>query len=266
MPDSFYVREDESVFSATDYTVGPWARDAQHGGPPAALLGRAIEDTVGPDKQIVRVTFDILRPVPVGKVELQTRVVRPGKKVSLVESTMSAAGKEVMRAAGWAIRTTDLELPDAQGDPPATSPERIESMDPATVVPPTPDHSSELKTYLHATEWRFTSGGFLETGPANAWLRTRVPLIEGEQDTPLTKVLAVADSASGVSGALDFFKWLYINTDLSVYLHRLPEGPWINLDAVTTPERSGVALCSARLSDERGPIGTSSQALFIAPR
>lgn len=247
------------MFLPTDFTIGPWSRDAQHGGPPAALLGRAIEREAGADKQIVRISFDILKPVPLAPLVVETKVVRPGKRVSLIESSLSADGEVVMRASAWAIRIAELDLEASEANEPAPQgPEACPSMDPSTVVPPT--------SYLHGTEWRFASGGFFEPGPAVAWLRTRVPLIEGEEDTPLTKVLAVADSASGVSGAVDFLEWLYINTDLSVYLHRMPEGPWIRIDAVTRVEPTGVAVATAILSDEKGRIGTSSQALFVAHR
>lgn len=257
MNDSFFKKHDE-LFVPSDLTIGPWSRDAQHGGPPAALLGRTIERAAGEDKQVVRVVFDILRPVPVKPLSVTTNVVRPGKKVTLIEATLACDGEVVMRASAWAIRIAELEIPGPPSDVPQSSPELYEPMDPSTIVPPT--------SYLHGTDWRFVSGAFLEPGPAVAWIRTRVPLVEGEEDSPLVKVLAVADSASGVSGALDFSEWLYINTDLSVYLHRLPRGPWIKIDAVTTPEPAGVALTSARLYDEHGPIGTSSQALFITPR
>ncbi|MDQ3646242.1 MAG: thioesterase family protein [Actinomycetota bacterium] len=257
MPDSFFVKQDEASFSPTDRTIGPWSRDAQHGGPPAALLGRCIEREAGPGKQIVRISFDILKPVPVGPLTVETSTIRPGRKVSLHEATLTSDGIAVMRAVAWAIRLTEVGLPAPEAEPPPP-PQNYEPMDFSTIVPP--------PNYLHATEWRFVSGAFLEQGPAIAWLRTLVPLVEGEEDSALTKVLAVTDSASGISGALDFFKWLYINVDLSVYLHRMPEGPWIRIDAVTTPEPTGNGLTSARLSDQKGPIGTSSQALFLQPR
>ena len=260
MPPSFFTPLDDGLFSPTDYTIGPWSREAQHGGPPAALLGRAIEKEAGPEKQVVRVVFDILKPVPLTPLRVETKVVRPGKRVALIESSLSSEQGIVMRASGWALRVTELELPEesvVKADPPP-GPEGYADMNPSDITTPL--------SYLHATEWRFVRGGFFEPGPAIAWLRTVVPLVEGEEDSPLVRVLAVADSASGVSGALDFAKWLYINTDLSVYLHRMPEGPWILVDAITRPGESGVAVATADLSDERGHIGASSQALLIDPR
>ena len=115
-------------------------------------------------------------------------------------------------------------------------------------------------------DWRFVRGGFLEPGPATAWARMRQPLVEGEEVEPLSRVLVVADSGSGISAALDFGKWIFINPDLSVYLHRLPRGEWVCLDARTTLEPNGVGLATSTLSDESGVIGRGLQALFVAPR
>ncbi|MGI8408134.1 MAG: thioesterase family protein [Actinomycetota bacterium] len=258
MADSFYQEDGANRFLPTELTIGPWGPDAQHGGPPSALLGRAIELEHGEGKQVARIVFDILRPVPLQPLLVDTRVVRPGKKVSLVEASLSAGDDVVMRASAWLIRRTQLDLRSVTGATPWPGPEAVAVMDAERIAP-------ELN-YLHATEWRFVTGDFLQPGPATAWIRATVPLVEGEENSSLTHVLAVADSASGVSGALDFFKWLYINTDLSVYLHRPPTGPWICIDAETTPQPSGLGLASATLYDEQGPIGTSSQSLYLSPR
>lgn len=258
MTEAFFIPRGESLFEPTDFTIGPWSRDAQHGGPPAALLGRSLALSAGTGQQLARVVFDILRPVPLQPLTVTTNVIRPGKKVSLIEASLHCDDQLVMRASAWAMRTAEMDLPGPSPDVEQASPDNYERMDPSLIT----EHTS----YLHGTEWRFVSGSFFEPGPAVAWIRTLVPLVAGEEDSPLTKVLAVADSASGVSGALEFHKWVYINTDLSVYLHRMPRGPWIKIDAITTPEATGTALASGRLYDEQGPVGTSSQALFIEPR
>ncbi|MEA2499033.1 MAG: hypothetical protein QOH26_1438, partial [Actinomycetota bacterium] len=157
MSSSFYARGGDGVFLPSDYTIGPWSREAQHGGPPAALLGRALEKEAGPEKQIVRITYDILKPVPLTPLEVQSKVVRPGKKVALIESSMQSDGVTVMRAAGWAIRTAELDLPasGAEEEPPE-GPDGYAGMGPWEPDPRT--------NYLRATEWRFVAGGFFDPG------------------------------------------------------------------------------------------------------
>lgn len=258
MSDSFYVDLGDGLFRSTLWTTGPWGPGAQHAGPPSALMGRAIEAAAPEGAHVARVTSEILRPVPITDLKVEARVRRPGRSVALLEATLTAAGDEVMRASAWAIRTAELEVPaDAAPDVPP---------------PPPPDDVPNLfeerteTDYIAAMEWRFVSGSFFDLGPATAWLRMKVPLVEGEDPTPLQRVLTAADSSSGISGALDFSSWLYVNPDLSVHLHRPLEGEWVCLEAVTTPERSGVGLTVAALYDRRGPVGRSAQSLFVAPR
>lgn len=121
-------------------------------------------------------------------------------------------------------------------------------------------------SYLRAMEWRFVRGSWLEPGPATTWARMRVSLVEGEEVSPLSRVLALADSGNGISAAIDFSRWVFINPDLSVYLHRLPEGEWVCLDAETTVEPAGIGLATSVISDQSGVIGRGMQSLFIGPR
>ena len=115
-------------------------------------------------------------------------------------------------------------------------------------------------------EYRFVRGGFRELGPATVWMRMRQPLVEGEEPTPLQRVLAAADSGNGVSATLDSPRYLFINVDLSVHLHRLPAGEWVCLDAITAPEPTGIGLADTALHDERGPIGRALQTLLVRER
>ena len=115
-------------------------------------------------------------------------------------------------------------------------------------------------------DYRFVSGGFLEPGPALVWLRMRQPLVEGEAPSPLVRVLVAADSGNGVSAALDYRRFLFINTELTVHLTREPAGEWVCLDAVTRPGTLGVGLAESVLSDERGRIGRAAQTLLVRER
>jgi len=120
--------------------------------------------------------------------------------------------------------------------------------------------------YHTAMDYRFTEGAFIEPGPATVWMRMGIPLVPGEEPTPLQRVLAAADSGNGVSAALDWKKYLFINVDLTVHLHRMPEGDWVCLDAVTRPEPNGIGMADTRLLDERSSIGRAAQTLLIAER
>ena len=82
---AFYLPAGDGRFEPTELTRGPWTAGTQHAGPPAALLGRAIEQKAPPDLRVARVTFDIARPVPIAPLEVATAVVREGRSVVVIE-------------------------------------------------------------------------------------------------------------------------------------------------------------------------------------
>jgi hypothetical protein len=263
MSSAFYV-SDGGLFVSSELTRGPWDPDAQHAGPPAALIGRELERCPSPsgqgDWQLGRITYEILRSVPIAPLRVTAEVVRPGKSVELLSATLADDEGPVITASAWRIarRTVALpgDLPGGAQPPPGPS---------EGTAGPFFETGQEVG-YHTAMEYRFIEGGFVEPGPAAVWMRMGVPLVEGEQPTPLQRVLTAADSGNGVSATLEWTRFLFINVDLSVHLHRMPAGEWVCLDALTTPEASGVGLADTALRDERGPIGRALQTLLVRER
>ena len=261
MSDAFYERDGDFLV-ATESTRGPWDPGAQHAGPPAALLGRALEGLEEAEAfQIGRISFDILRSVPIAPVRVSARILRPGRRVQLVEAELSDAGGEVlMRATAWRLRTAAVEIPAelAVPDPPPPGPEQGSKVQ---FFP-----TGQDRGYHTAMEVSFIAGGFVEPGPATVWLRMREPLVAGEETTPLQRTLVVADVGNGVSATLDYRRYLFINVDLTVQLESLPAGEWIGVDARTLPRPNGVGTAESVLSDERGRIGRAAQTLLVSER
>jgi hypothetical protein len=275
--DAFY-RLDGERYLPTELTRGPWDPESQHAGCPAALLGREIElfrdrddggleqvaggatpAALGPDFQVGRITFEILRPVPIEPLTASAQLVRPGRRVALCEATLASEENEVMRAKAWLIRRGGIDLPPSEEETEA--------------VPPGPDRGESSRPpgfeevgYHGAIDYSFVFGSWTDPGPATAWLRMRCPLVEGEEPSPLVRVLVAADTGNGISWMLDWNRFLFINVDLSVHLHRLPAGEWVCLESRTLAEPNGVGLADTRLYDERGPIGRAAQTLLVAER
>jgi hypothetical protein len=254
--DTFYVPAGDGQWRATVHTAGPWDAGAQHGGPPSALLGRAIQRCQPrDDMMIARFTVEILSSIPVGELSVQARLSRPGRSVELLEAAASAGGREVARAAAWRVlRTGDvavasrLPVPAELPDTPSKAP------------------SGFLDGYLSAIEWRAVQGGFTSPGPAVVWGKMRYPLVPDEEPSPLERVLTMADSGNGASWELDIRRWLFINPELTVHLHREAVGEWICLDAQTAVSPGGAGLASSVISDTAGPVGVGAQSLLVAPR
>jgi hypothetical protein len=267
MPESFF-EPDGDAYIATEATRGPWDPGAQHAGPPAALIGREVErlgggrmgSSEGPRAQIGRITYEILRPVPIARLRVEAEIVRPGRRVEMFTATLTDDGGEVLvRAQGWRLRADRVDFETPGGFPEV--PPGPEQAEPGRF----PDIGYDVG-YHTAMDYRFVDGAFVELGPATVWMRMGLPLLPGEQPTPLQRVLIAADSGNGVSVALDWSRYLFINVDLTVHLHRLPEGEWVCLDAVTLPEPSGIGMSDTRLFDERGAIGRGVQTLLVAER
>ncbi len=245
-------------FLATELASGPWDPNAQIGGAPAALLARAFERIPGPEALIVgRVTYDFIRPAPIGPVSVRAEVARDGRRVQLLEGAMLADGIEVVRARALRVHRALGGAGSSDGVAP----------------PPGPDagRTGELPG-LHrprfatdANEIRFVEGGF-GGGPGTAWFRLTRPLVPGEQVTSIQRLAAAADFGAGLSGTLPREDYLFINVDLTLYVEREPVGEWICLESQTRIHADGIGLAESVLYDERGRVGRATQALLVAPR
>jgi hypothetical protein len=262
LPRALYVPADDG-YQATALTIGPWDPGLQHAGPPAALLAREVERTGGIEGgQAVRLAYDILGPVPVGPVRVQASVVRPGRRIELVEAVLTGADdRPLIRLTAWRMRVRG----DGVVPPPVVA---------AHPAPAGPEESrredarffSTDVAYHRALDWRFAAGTFNSPGPATAWTTPRCVLVEGEPITALEHLLVMTDAASGISAALDWTAATFANVDLTVALHRPPRGDWLGMDATTVLGDTGAAQCFAVLFDADGPVGRSAQALFVEPR
>jgi acyl-Coa thioesterase superfamily protein/acyl-CoA thioesterase superfamily protein len=258
MAESFFEPRGDR-FVATELTRGPWDPRLMHGGPPAALLGRAMEALAGDGMQIARMTVELLRPLVIGELELHATLTRPGKRVRVVTGALVAGGTEIVRASALAIRTTEIDLGEVKA--------------PKVAVPPLPQGLTpwtfpffvEAVGYHTAMEIRIARGEF-GNGPLTAWMRMRVPLVPGEEPSGLVRTLAAADSSNGLSIALDLRHFTFLNPDLTVCLHRMPVGEWVALEAATTPQPTGIGLAESALFDREGPIGRAVQTLLVEKR
>ena len=253
-------------FGPTAATAGPWSSAAQHGGPPAALLARAIEGLdEGTPRQVGRFTMDLLGPVPVAEVSVRATVVRPGRTVSLCQAEIAdASGRVVARAQAWTFPVVEagegVGVVDGAGRtdvPPGRGPAEGRHEDPP---------AGWSRGYLDAIEWRWLEGAITRPGRARVWMRPLVPLVPDEAMSPLQRLLSCVDSASGASAVLDTAHWNFMNTELSVHVLRPLAGEWVCLDAETVIGPGSVGLATSSAYDETGLVARSAQALLVSPR
>jgi Thioesterase-like superfamily len=245
-------------FVATAYACGPWDESAQHGGAPASLLMRAFEALPSVDGlALARVTYEFVRPAPIGAVEVRAEIVRPGRRVQLLEGTMTAEGVEVVRAR--ALRVQRAQASDAgpiAGAAPA---------DPAAGRPMSLQLPHRPMFAPDAVEIRFVTGDWGDN-PCAAWFRLCRPLVGSEMPSPLQHLAAAGDFGNGISAALSWDDYLFINPDLTLYVEREPAGEWICLESQTRIWGDGIGIAESVLYDERGRVGRATQSLLVAPR
>jgi hypothetical protein len=253
---SFYEPLGDGRFASTEHTRGPWDPAFQHAGPPAALLGRAIERCEPREGFVLaRATFEILRAVPVAEVAVAARVARPGRSVELLEAELTVEGEPVMTVRAWRVKASSAPDVNRDGPPP-----------PRPDEPSPPPPGLDGFGYGRAVELRFAAGGWGQRRPATVWTRLLQPIVPDEEPSGVQRVLAVADSGNGVSAVLSWDEWLFINTELTVHFRREPRGEWICLDAETSLANGGAGLARSVLSDDDGVVAQGAQALLVAPR
>ncbi|MEM1417648.1 MAG: acyl-CoA thioesterase domain-containing protein, partial [Myxococcota bacterium] len=236
MSQAFYRRDDAGSLVPTPYTIGPWDPRFQHGGPPAALLAGAAE-RFGDDAAafvVTRVTVELLRPLGLVPLRVKVTPLRLGRQAQWLEATLEAEGKLLARAGVVRIARADVALPPrfVEPDPPPPGPEGYGEF----VIP----LFEREEGYHRGVDVRIVEGVWGE-GPLTAWMRPRVPLVEGETASPLERAMILVDAVNGLAPALPFRAFGFINPDLTVHLRRPLEGEWLAIAGRSIPERPAMA-------------------------
>ena len=244
------------VFESTDGTRSNWDAEIQHGSPPLALMTKAIEELAAPPLRIGRLTLDILGAIPVVPVKVRAWTVRPGARIALMCAEMIPVGGErpVARVTAWLLATGDTGDVASDRHPPLREGESV----------PNPHAWMGAPGYLETVSWRKQATAPGES--AEVWLSPLVPLVDGEPVTDVQRLAMVVDSANGVGAALDPDEFLFMNTDTTVHLHRVPSGSDFALRARASIGPDGIGVTTADLFDRQGFVGTSAQTLLVLRR
>jgi hypothetical protein len=262
--ESIFVADGER-FVPTELACGPGTPRPLHGGAPAALITAVFERMQpGDELAIGRLSFELLRPIPMAPLTLSTSIVRPGRRVQELAAELRSGDELIARAGALRVQPVPVEaareaVAPSRIDAPIPGPEQAEPLRFAL------DDSPAASFAATAMEMR-SFGTPSRRAPGRVWMRLRHPLLPGEPLTPLARLAATADFGNGVSAALPFDRYLFINADLTVHLHRRPRGEWIGLDARTLLREGGAGAAEGLLHDVHGPVGRAFQTLVVQPR
>jgi hypothetical protein len=239
--------------------AGPWDASMQHGSAPAALVLWAAERiAVRSPMRIARVTIDLMRPVPLTELSIETEVLREGRKIQLCAVRLRAGEVTVVAATVLKIRQDAVPLPEDVAELPVDLP------GPDASRPEPVEFSSS--PFVKGMSLRAARGRFGAPGPGAIWYRIDRPLFEGHAVSQAMRAVVAADFCNGTGAALDFNNYTFLNADLTVNMAREPVGEWILLDGTSWIGPDGAGLAMARLGDSSGYFGRVTQSLVIEKR
>jgi hypothetical protein len=250
-----FVPEADGVVVATNLTQGPWDPNSQYGGTPAALLTWAVEGvpTLVP-MRIVRITIDMHRRVPLGRLVVGTEIVRQGKRLQVVVATVTDPdGVEVARATALRFRLgTGPDAPTDPRRPPIATPSWGEEREHVR-------RTSDVNGFMDAMEGR--DAGSPEA--ATSWYRATKPVIAGEEPSPTVRLAWASDFTANSGNYLDLTRWSAINADLTITLGRAPLGEWTGVATRAWYSLDGIGHARADLFDRDGFVGTCTASLLV---
>jgi len=252
-------RVDGNDVVTSPLAAGPWDPSMQHGSPPAALVVWAAQRIATPvAMRVARVTVDLMRPVPVAPLAIESEVLREGRKIQLCAVRLLAKGVVVVSATVLKIKVQANELP------PEAAIEQIQLPGPDQSRVEHVDFSSS--PFVTGMSLRAARGQFGVPGPGAIWYRVDRPIVEGLAVSQAMRAMAAADFCNGTSAVLDYRDWTFINGDLTLSLAREPVGDWILLDAETWAGPDSIGIAAARLADRDGYFGRAVQSLLFEKR
>ena len=246
----FFAKQGDAYIPNT-VANGPWNPDSMHGRVVIGLLAHAIEESHGsPDFVPARLTVDMFRlPDIHTPITVTTKRLRDGLRIRLVEAEFFSGNTSMARASCQLLRRTE----NAPGN--VWSPQNWDAPMPDTIPAPTDPRLGMNGKWTT----RPIVGHMGSLGPRRLWMSEVRELVDGVPMSPFVHVATGADFASPFANAGD--RGLgYINSDVTLYLHRLPLTRWIGFDVVNHHASEGVAIGECWLYDEKGPIGTSTVA------
>ncbi|HEY1751586.1 MAG TPA: thioesterase family protein [Caulobacteraceae bacterium] len=252
-----FFRRDGDLYQPTPMSRGPWSPTSLHGRVVAGLLAHAIEQRHGePDLMPARFTIDMYRLPDLSAAAVAVTPIREGRRIKVIDAEYSVGGVSMARATCQFLRQTQ----DPEGE--VWRPPNWDAPKPDDV--PAPQDSRGAMGGMWAT--RRIAGDFGVFGPnKRLWMSEVRDCVEGEPLTPFVRAALAADFASPFANSGD--KGLgWINSDITLYLARLPATKWIGFEVKNHQSSKGVAVAECWLYDEEGPIGASSVAALAQAR
>ncbi|MDH3300642.1 MAG: thioesterase family protein [Acidimicrobiia bacterium] len=259
------IRDGTEVFVGNDAARGPWDPTSCHAGPPTALVARACEQVVagvdadrnGGGRLLVRLTVDLARPIPIDGFTISATVDRAGRTTAASSAVLAdLEGGVRVQAFGLHLQPSD--------DHPYPSPGQA-TPDLADSEPggfPIQRMGHGLPGFSSGVEMRYPPGQDRKPGPTTAWMRT-IPVLPDEEPSGFQRICALADSGNAIGRNAEPDEIAFVNPDLTITLHREPDGEWFGSEVISHWQPNGIGLADALLFDHLGPVGRAVQTILL---
>lgn len=253
--DAFFTRDGERYIPAPA-SRGPWNPNSLHGRVIIGLIGYELERLHGGAEWMpVRLTVDMYRLPDFSPITSETRVIRGGKRIKVVDCELTSGGKSIGRG------TCQFLLRSENAPGITWSPPDWNAPKPDALPPPPQGQFGERMWKMRNIDDPFDG----KTKRRRAWMSEIRELVQGSALTPFTRVAVASDFTSPLANRSETGLG-YINTDVTVYLHRLPVGEWLGFEAINHHATDGVAIGESFLYDVEGAIGSASCAALRQSR
>ncbi len=253
---AFFKLDGNHGYVGFDPARGPWSADSCHAGPVTGAIARSLEILVA-DKQLVRLSVEILRPVPIDGFYVEANLSKEGRMVTTATARITnASGKLIATASSLHMVVQSLgDLPSHK----EVMPDRALAQAGDFPIKRT---AHGLPSFSTGIEVLYPPGEDDQPGPTSLWMRT-LPLVEGEKMSPFQQLCPLADCGNGIARNADVTDMSFMNPDITIVMHRAPTSEWLGSRAHSHWESTGMGLAQATLFDTEGAIGSAMQTLLL---
>lgn len=256
---AYFTQVSDTEFRGNDPARGPWNAEHCHAGPVTGLIARAAEALAGPGKMLTRLTVDFLRPLPMAGMRIDAGAERDTRTLTTtrvrlfgLDGTLcaSATSMHLARRSYDGMPTAPVVSPDFAGARGCGFPINAGN------------HSEPM--FGQFVEVAMPTGEDAAPGPTTLWMRAP-PLLAGEAQSPVQSLCPLADCGNAISRNADLAQVGFMNTDLTLQVHREPVSDWLASASVSHWHDTGIGTSHSVLSDTTGPVAVALQTLVLRP-
>lgn len=242
-----FKKDEKNCWISAPTAMGPFM--GLQGGAIAGLLVHEIEQR-GADLDLgiaASASIEFLRPTSTEPLSTKLRVVRQGRRVSVLTNSASCNGAQTAIATVNFIKPVETKAVQVAALKPYV-------LDDLAILPP--------RKAPHGGPWMMDNFEVRSANDGIVWFRYRDDIVADVM--PLARILGPADWAHGIARPTKP-RLADPNVNLQVAISRYPVGVDIGIRAQTEWTQTGIGLGGGDLYDRNGPFGRVMMSVALTP-